>query len=110
MRNRVLTHGYGSYTDGCRCRTCKDAKADYQARRRAEAYSADHEMPENVSHGCRSTYEEHGCRCGPCKQSQAGRHPLGAAAKDIASSVLTGSALAAFAAVYVVPAWIGSAR
>lgn len=65
----TLTHGYSAYSNGpCRCETCKAAKSAYMRDRRSEAirnarpgWAAD-----GVTHGTRSAYEEHGCRCGQC--------------------------------------------
>jgi hypothetical protein len=82
-------HGYGGYTDGCRCQTCRTAKADYQRQRRAAARQLAHRFtttsdgrPANRSgnawapgatrlvldlnrHGL-AGYDEHGCRCRTC--------------------------------------------
>lgn len=67
-------HDYVSYTRGCRCRTCKTAKAAYSRGRRAAANALAAEVghrtytliADNLTHGTRSTYEERGCRCDPC--------------------------------------------
>lgn len=74
-------HGYGPYTHGCRCDTCRAAKATYMRRRRAAAKLAAEADPNRdvttarVLHGTRHAYEEHGCRCTSCTQAEinAGR-------------------------------------
>jgi hypothetical protein len=71
-------HGYGAYTQGCRCPECKDAKAAYMRERRSTAYlAATPEPVPDVTHGTRSAYEERGCRCPECKAAQeyCSRHP-----------------------------------
>jgi hypothetical protein len=60
-------HGYGGYSNGCRCEVCRAAKADYMGRRRAAAFvNTDPGPVPGVTHGTRFAYEERGCRCGPC--------------------------------------------
>ncbi len=75
----IGTHGYGGYTQGCRCETCTDAKAAYMRRRRTDAYTAD-TAPETdpaVTHRTRFAYEERGCRCDACvtAERRSSRHP-----------------------------------
>jgi hypothetical protein len=69
---RVRAHGYSGYSNGCRCETCRAAKADYMARRRADAYVTDStpEADPDITHGTRSAYEERGCRCAQCCANQ----------------------------------------
>ena len=64
----VRTHGYGGYTNGCRCRICADAKAARMRERRAAAYVTDSGpvTDPTVTHGTRFAYEERGCRCETC--------------------------------------------
>ena len=71
-------HGYGGYTSGCRCDTCRDAKADYMAGRRASAsLRAAAVADPQLRHGTRHAYEERGCRCDECTafQRYCSRHP-----------------------------------
>ena len=79
-------HGYGAYTRGCRCDECRQAKADYMRRRRSgarrTAAAAQGKVraswaegryvvtDPSVTHGTRSTYEEHGCRCERCTNAR----------------------------------------
>jgi hypothetical protein len=70
----IRTHGYAGYGNGCRCRTCTDAKAAHMRQRRADAYVTD-TAPETdpaVTHGTRFAYEERGCRCGACVTAERG--------------------------------------
>ena len=62
-------HGYGPYTNGCRCDICRAAKAAYQANRRAAASLATTPVPDGLTHG-RAGYEEHGCRCEICVKAK----------------------------------------
>jgi hypothetical protein len=64
-RNVIDTHGYGGYTNGCRCQVCRDAKADYMRERRAAAFTSTGPVTD-VTHGTRFAYEERGCRCEKC--------------------------------------------
>jgi hypothetical protein len=73
----VTSHGYNGYGDGCRCDDCKAAKRDYMTARRSAAYLAGHEVPARATHGTRSTYEEHGCRCNSCVVAQIARGRAG---------------------------------
>jgi hypothetical protein len=62
-------HGYSRYTnDGCRCGTCRAAKAAYHRRARAEAARAARpgRVIAGIKHGTRHGYREKGCRCGDC--------------------------------------------
>jgi queuine/archaeosine tRNA-ribosyltransferase len=69
---------YASSTDPCRCQQCRASKAAYmRERRRAAAenakrwFAAGHtHVAEGVTHGTRSAYEEHGCRCDRCSRHQ----------------------------------------
>lgn len=93
---RILTHGYGGYARGCRCDTCRAAKANYIRERRDSArvlanlvgngFSTDgRHYVDGITHG-RFGYEERGCRCDVCLEArmqnirdrQARRHPAGA--------------------------------
>lgn len=87
----MSNHGYGAYTNGCRCEVCRAAKADYMRERRAAAhvlaqrYTETHGsrrgpgavrfVASNVIHGSRYAYIEHGCRCFDCTDANtaAGR-------------------------------------
>jgi hypothetical protein len=67
MTKRISEHGYGPYTNGCRCAVCKDAKADYMRERRREGRrQASAEPVPGVKHGTLFAYDERGCRCGEC--------------------------------------------
>lgn len=65
MRHNVFTHNYSGYSNGCRCGTCKDAKAGYMRERRATAYLEVAQSVPGITHG-RFGYEERGCRCDVC--------------------------------------------
>ena len=69
----VRTHGYGGYTQGCKCGICRAAKAAYMAKRRAEALRATDKVIEGIRHGTRYAYEERGCRCDVCMAAQVQR-------------------------------------
>jgi len=77
----VQTHGYGGYTRGCRCETCKSDRAAYLRNRRAAAaarriaaeaagqvYVAD-----GIRHGTTSGYKNASCRCPECCQAAMAR-------------------------------------
>lgn len=76
-------HGYVSYTRGCRCDVCRAAKAAYMSTRRAQGRSVSQDfaaryptarlstLPDGVSHGTRSAYDERGCRCPECSAARA---------------------------------------
>jgi rubredoxin len=68
-------HGYGRYTNGCRCPVCRQAKAAYMRERRAEAARLAAAAPgrvirrhagRDVKHGTSFAYYELGCRCTVC--------------------------------------------
>jgi hypothetical protein len=71
---RILAHGYGGYSRGCRCEVCRRAKADYMQVRRSTArdLAAKHtdergrHLASGITHGTVFGYEERGCRCRPC--------------------------------------------
>jgi hypothetical protein len=67
-------HGYATYTCGCRCRRCRAAKAAYMRERRAAATQIARPgiavTAKGVTHGTRSAFEEHGCRCQPCMRAE----------------------------------------
>ena len=90
----TLEHGYGPYTNGCRCDVCKKAKADYMRERRAAArkiaqkhtrgsdgkrptastawaVGAERYVAPIAKHGSRFGYEEHGCRCFDCTEARS---------------------------------------
>ena len=79
-------HNYSAYTHGCRCDSCKKAKADYMRTRRAEARVKAMKHSESAPrgtlgkwryvapierHGTRFGYEEHGCRCEDCTEARS---------------------------------------
>lgn len=71
----VHTHGYGGYTRGCRCDTCRAAKAEYMRTKRAAAASRREQatargqayVAQGVYHGTSSSYKDASCRCGRCR-------------------------------------------
>lgn len=69
----IRTHGYVGYTRGCRCDTCKAAKAAYIAGKRAAAAASARPgvAVSGVTHGTRFAYEERGCRCVWCCEHYA---------------------------------------
>lgn len=73
-------HGYGAYTRGCRCDTCRSAKAAYMRGRRAKKNYGKRRIQYFdgercivavglAKHGTRYGYEERGCRCPTCRQA-----------------------------------------
>ena len=86
-------HGYGAYTNGCRCDVCRAAKAEYMRERRA-AGRAKAQMHTRSStggrpaketaravgavryvaplrrHGTRAGSDESGCRCFRCTDAR----------------------------------------
>lgn len=90
-------HGYVPYTKGCRCDTCRAAKAEYMRQRRANAREiarqhtagptgapgnrhnafapgATRYIAKDVKHGGRAAYDEHGCRCRECTDAHHHSH------------------------------------
>jgi hypothetical protein len=67
-------HGYGSYSHGCRCQVCKDARAAYSRNQRAEAArrARPGQSVEGVKHGTRRAYKDRGCRCEQCVTAMRG--------------------------------------
>jgi hypothetical protein len=75
------SHGYGPYTRGCRCETCREAKSAYSRRRRAAARALANRVGNGLSEGGRHLvsgithgrfgYEERGCRCDVCLGARA---------------------------------------
>ena len=73
----MTEHGYGPYSRGCRCAVCRAGKAAYMRQRRAAgvallraaqtAQGTVRPVSSTARHGTRAGYEEHGCRCGPCR-------------------------------------------
>lgn len=87
-------HGYSGYSNGCRCVTCRKAKADYMRERRQEArllaqkhtttgtgrrpgwhnafdVGAVRHVAAIEKHGTRYGYEEAGCRCPRCTAARS---------------------------------------
>ena len=54
-------HGYGGYTNGCRCEVCREAKREYERAIRARRRESG-----EISHGKRVGYDS-GCRCDDCR-------------------------------------------
>jgi hypothetical protein len=73
-----VEHGYNPYTYGCRCRVCRDGKAEYtRARRRAHSdqmkavrSTTGTYVAEGIKHGL-SGYQEYKCRCETCRAAKA---------------------------------------
>lgn len=71
-------HGYGRYSNGCRCVVCRSAKAAYMrekraaaAKRRVLAESAgDRYVAVGIRHGL-SGYRDSSCRCDVCRVAEA---------------------------------------
>lgn len=72
-------HGYVAYTHGCRCDTCRKAKADYMRARRAKGRALARHVQTKTrrryvapieAHGTRYGYEERGCRCIDCTDAR----------------------------------------
>lgn len=98
----VSDHGYAAYSHGCRCDTCRTAKADYMRAKRAQAKHVglvrlnlrkvgEYPRPTvaGVTHGTAHAYKDNGCRCLPCTEAarvkreaerQAARQATGGAA------------------------------
>ena len=87
----VTAHGYSGYANGCRCETCKAAKAAYMSEKRiaATASAQPGTAVTGVTHGTRSAYKDKGCRCEKCVEfmrstwrrwDRDSRHPEGAVA------------------------------
>lgn len=72
-------HGYGRYSDGCRCEVCCEAKRTYMrarrqkaaARRELAAAGGGYHFVPNITHG-RSGYNEFSCRCPVCRDAKNG--------------------------------------
>lgn len=55
-------HGtYSSYTGGCRCELCAEARRAYMRQRRAN---------QQITHGTNHGYSKLGCRCEQCREAQ----------------------------------------
>ena len=70
----MAEHGYGRYSNGCRCDVCRSAKTDYMRRKRitgrakrraAEADGHGRHFVPGITHGI-SGYQDHQCRCRTC--------------------------------------------
>jgi hypothetical protein len=77
VRRQVYTHGYSGYTNGCRCDTCRAAKATYMRTRRAQAralaaatarLTGRPRHAPGVTHATSYAYFEKGCRCPACNR------------------------------------------
>ena len=89
-------HGYNRYTHGCRCEVCREAKADYQREKRAQArkiaraYTTPTDgrpvvrgrrmrsgdlryVVADAKHGSAASYVELGCRCVPCTDANTAK-------------------------------------
>lgn len=75
----TMPHGYGRYTQGCRCDQCRGAKATYMRTKRAEAgqrsRAAKSEgqlyVADGIAHGI-TGYRDHSCRCAVCRRARKG--------------------------------------
>ncbi len=75
-------HGtYSKYIKGCRCAACCEANTTYHYNRRRRLGIPTREigpavwveLPEGKSHGTRTAYEFHKCRCAECRVFNANR-------------------------------------
>lgn len=73
-------HGYNAYTHGCRCTTCREAKAAYMREKRRKSRdlprpAVDAETGRYVApidhHGTVHGYQQHCCRCLECTEARA---------------------------------------
>jgi hypothetical protein len=71
-------HGYTAYAHGCRCRTCRDAKAAYvrdareqrrRARRLVQQYGTGRNYVDGITHGY-AGYQDYSCRCATCSAAK----------------------------------------
>jgi hypothetical protein len=83
MRANVATHGYGGYSNGCRCPICRAAKRAYMrdkrhkaSQRRAQAGNR-HFVAEGITHGTYAGYTDAHCRCYQCSAVKADRDRKG---------------------------------
>jgi hypothetical protein len=86
----VTTHGYGAYSNGCRCEICREAKAAYMRklrdrRHRLRRYvqglpDAGRYVVDGITHGY-AGYQEFSCRCRICRAATAERHRRARAAR-----------------------------
>lgn len=68
-----MNHGYGAYSQGCRCETCRAAKAAYMREKRAKAWQdapGDRTPIPGIKHGY-SAYQDLKCRCYVCSLAKA---------------------------------------
>lgn len=76
----MTVHNAAAYrVGGHRCRECRDAHAVYvrsmRDRRRAERTEVDGRLVHpDATHGTRSGYEYHGCRCVDCTAANTNAH------------------------------------
>jgi hypothetical protein len=71
-------HGYGRYTNGCRCAVCRAAKAAYVRAKRASAAElrvwtalfGERYEATGITHGI-TGYQDHSCRCDLCRLAKA---------------------------------------
>ena len=76
----VAGHGYGRYTNGCRCQVCRAAKAAYVRAKRASAAElrvwcalfGERYEATGITHGI-TGYQDHHCRCEVCRVAKAVR-------------------------------------
>ncbi len=64
-----LEHGYLAYGRGCRCNTCRAAKAAYMRQQRATRKGL--AATAGITHGTTHAYTVYGCRCHWCRQAKA---------------------------------------
>jgi len=77
------THGYGAYSNGCRCDECKAAKREYMRRKRHDASAARRNagvgyVAKGITHGTYSGYQDAYCRCYLCSAAKSDRDHRGA--------------------------------
>jgi hypothetical protein len=75
---RILTHGRGGYSRGCRCKVCTDGKSAYMRGKRAAAAQRREQVQAagrtyvaaGVYHGTSASYTDAGCRCERCREAK----------------------------------------
>ena len=73
-------HGYGGYSAGCRCDSCRIGKRNYMrakrktaARTQRAAADPDTYVAPGITHGTYSGYTDSYCRCAACLNAKATR-------------------------------------
>ena len=72
-------HGYGRYTNGCRCDVCTEAKAAYMRAKRSKSQQVPGGLINDKGryvapidkHGTIHGYQQHACRCFDCTAAKS---------------------------------------